>query len=343
MSLKTSIIKLIELGFIPDSIIRKIIKLLLKSRLKIVTKNISNQNKNSNLLDFKNSLNNFDIALATNEANEQHYENPVELFKLFMGDYLKYSCGYWYDNKTNLSESELSMLELYVERAKLQDGQQILELGCGWGSLSLWLAKKFPSSKITAVSNSRDQKHFIDSFNYSNLEVITIDMNNFFSNKKYDRIISIEMFEHMRNWNELLKRISNWLYPNGLVFIHIFTHRNKSYFLDGNEKVNWMAKYFFNQGMIPSTDLMPLCDDYLSTKNIWKVNGNHYAKTLKAWLHNFDYNKKRAIRILSSDYYDENPVILFQRWRIFFMACEELFKFNKGSEWFVTHYLLEKK
>ena len=341
MLLKNNIIRLIELGIIPDYLIRKIIRLLLKIRLNLISKN--KESEYDQLFNFSEKLNEFEIALATNDANTQHYENPSDLFKLFMGNYLKYSCGYW-DNKTSdLSHSELSMLNLYCKRADLKDGQQILELGCGWGSLSLWLAKKFPNSTITAISNSRTQKRYIDSFNFNNLTVITIDINKFSIDKHFDRIISIEMFEHMRNWHKLMENISNWLSPKGLVFIHIFVHKNRSYILDGNEKVNWMAKYFFSQGMIPSINLMPFCNKNLVTKKIWKVNGNHYAKTLNSWLNNFDSNKNKIKKILSKHENNENPKILCQRWRIFFMACEELFKFNKGEEWLISHYLLEKR
>jgi cyclopropane-fatty-acyl-phospholipid synthase len=339
--IQKKITKLVESPFFPDFLLRFLIRRLLKHRLKTESELISN--KLVDLLEFKERLNDYDIALATKDANEQHYENPVELFKYFMGSHLKYSSCYWNEETKNLNDAEKLMIEITIERANICENQSILELGCGWGSMSLWIAKHYPSSNIVAVSNSSVQKDYIDSFNHTNLTVITADMNNFDTNMKFDRIISIEMFEHMRNWNKLLHNISNWLNPNGLLFIHIFTHKNLSYFLNGNEKVNWMAENFFKEGMFPSQYLLPLCNDHMQTKKIWHVNGQHYAKTLRAWLNNFDKNKKNVFSVFQKYKHNESSSVLFNRWRIFFIACEELFNFKKGKEWFVSHYLLEKK
>ena len=338
---KKQIINLIESPIFPDFLLRFIIRKLLKSRLKIEYSLVKNEL--SSLLKFKENLNNFDIALAATDANEQHYENPTELFQIFMGSHLKYSSCFWNKKIKKLNDAEELMIKMTIERAQISHNQSILELGCGWGSMSLWIAKNYPSSQIIAVSNSSVQKDYIDSFNYPNLTVITSDMNDFSTNHKFDRIISIEMFEHMRNWNKLLKNISAWLNVNGLLFIHIFTHKNLSYLLNGKEKINWMSENFFKEGMFPSQYLLPICNDHLITKKMWHVNGKHYAKTLRAWLDNFDKNKKAVYSVFEKYNSKEKSSTLFCRWRIFFIACEELFGFRKGEEWFVTHYLLEKR
>ena len=338
---RKQLIKLIESPIFPGFLLRFIVRKLLKSRLKIENSIIKDEL--SSLLNFKENLNRFDIALATTDANKQHYENPTELFKLFMGSHLKYSSCFWNETTKNLDDAEELMIKITAERAKISSNQNILELGCGWGSMSLWIARNYPSSQITAVSNSSVQKDYIDSFNYPNLTVITSDMNNFSIQQKFDRIISIEMFEHMRNWNQLLKNISSWLDAKGLLFIHIFTHRNLSYLLNGDEKINWMSENFFKEGMFPSQYLLPICNDHLITKKIWHVNGQHYAQTLRAWLDNFDKNKKNINEIFEKYNTNEKSSTLYSRWRIFFIACEELFRFKKGEEWFVTHYLLEKR
>ncbi len=335
------LIKIIESKIVPDFLLRIIIKRLLRDRLK--KENVHIKNHESKLKEFHANLKNYPIAIATDEANQQHYENPSELFTSFMGKHLKYSCCYWEDEDHDLSKAEESMLRLTVERARIKDGHTILDLGCGWGSLSIYLAKNFPNSKIFSVSNSKIQKQYIDSFNYKNLNVITKDINSFEIEQQFDRVISIEMFEHMRNWEKLLEKISRWINPSGLMLIHIFVHKNTSYLLDNSGKVNWMSENFFKEGMIPAHNLITLCNQHFITKKIWKINGIHYAKTLKSWLNNFDQNILRITNILNENKQIKNPKIMIQKWRIFFMACEELFKFNKGNEWYVTHNLLEKK
>ena len=257
-----------------------------------------------------------------------------------MGPHLKYSSGYWTDGATTLAESEKRMLEITCERAQLQDGQQILELGCGWGSLSMWMARKYPNSTITAVSNSATQKTFIDAQQLPNLTVITADMNTFETDQKYDRVVSVEMFEHMRNWHQLLERIHRWLTKDGCLFIHIFVHRELAYLFDGQGGVNWMAEHFFKEGMMPAESLLPLCNQHLITEQIWRVNGTHYAKTLRAWLQKIDKNRRAALAVLTRDLDIKEAHIQWRRWRIFFMACEELFGFNGGNEWYVAHYRL---
>ena len=239
------------------------------------------------------------------------------------------------------------MLALTGKRAELGDGQRILELGCGWGSLSLWMARHYPASKITAVSNSKPQRRFIESKiaerGLNNLQVITADMNDFSTDGRYERVVSVEMFEHMRNWPLLLERIANWLTPDGKLFIHIFTHRRYAYTFEAMGADNWMGRYFFSGGMMPSDDLLLHLQDRLAVENHWQVNGRHYSLTAEAWLANMDQNRDRIVPIMQDVYGHENAGRWFQRWRIFFMACAELWGFREGREWLVSHYLLRNK
>ena len=268
----------------------------------------------------------------------------LNYFKFLWDHISNISSCFWNKKVKKLIDAEELMIKMTIERAQISHNQNILELGCGWGSMSLWIAKNYPSSQITAVSNSSVQKDYIDSFNYPNLTVITSDMNDFSTNHKFDRIISIEMFEHMRNWNKLLKNISTWLSDDGFLFVHIFTHKNLSYLLNGKEKINWMSENFSKEGMFPSQYLLPICNDHLITKKMWHVNGKHYAKKHYALgLIILIKIKKLFILYLKNTILKKKSSTLFCRWRIFFIACEELFGFGKGEEWFVTHYLLEKR
>lgn len=336
------LMELAEKGKMPDTAIRAGIKKLLRDRLKLeVTGNHEEQLEE--LYGFLEMMKSGPVAVATDAANEQHYEVPSELFQTFMGPHLKYSSGYWPSNETALSESEAAMLELTCQRAGLEDGMDILELGCGWGSLSLWMAQHYPNSKITAVSNSRTQKKFIDARGFQNLNVITADMNEFTIGRKFDRVVSVEMFEHMRNWPELLRRIAGWLTDEGQLFIHIFVHRELAYLFNEAGQNNWMAENFFKEGMMPSETLLSMCNDHLAVERHWRVNGKHYARTLRAWRDEIDRNKERAINVLAQHHGREEAKLQLGRWRIFFMACEELFGFNGGEEWYVAHYLLRKR
>ena len=337
-----TIIRWAEQGIIPDYLIRILIRTLLRARLK-KEGTLAFHNRLADLHQFRDALHNEPIAHATDTANEQHYEVPADLFKTFMGSHLKYSSGFWEHPTTTLEESEKKMLKLTCERAQLADGQRILELGCGWGSLSLWMARTYPNAKITAVSNSATQKVYIDAQGLPNLTVITADMNAFEPEGQFDRVVSIEMFEHMRNWHLLLQRISHWLLPDGALFIHIFVHRELAYLFDGKGGVNWMSEHFFKEGMMPAEQLLPLCNEHLVTEHMWRINGTHYARTLRGWLEKIDQNRKAAHAILERDLEKQNARLQFGRWRIFFMACEELFGFNGGNEWYVGHYRLKKR
>ena len=336
------LMELAEKGKMPDTAIRAAIRKLLRDRLKLESKG-SREEQLESLYKFIHMMDESPGAVATDTANEQHYEVPSELFQTFMGPHLKYSCGYWPLADTTLAESEETMLELTCKRAGFEDGMDILELGCGWGSLSLWMAQHYPNANITAVSNSRTQKKFIDARGFNNLKVITADMNEFAIAKKYDRVVSIEMFEHMRNWRELLRRSNGWLKDTGKLFIQIFVHRELAYLFNEAGQNNWMAEHFFKEGMMPSESLLNLINDTMVVERHWRVNGRHYAKTLRAWLDRIDQNSGRALDILEQHRGQAEARLQLGRWRIFFMACEELFGFNGGEEWYVAHYLLKKR
>ena len=337
-----NLIKLAETQRMPDMAIRGGIRKLLRDRLK-KERCDSRQEQLQQLYAFIDLISRGPVAVATDTANEQHYEVPCELFQTFMGPRLKYSSGYWPTPETALDQSEEAMLELTCARAGLADGMDILELGCGWGSLSVWMAEKYPNARITAVSNSRTQKAFIDSKGKSNLTVITADMNDFSCDRQYDRIVSVEMFEHMRNWPELFRRLSGWLKDDGRFFMHIFVHREIAYLFNDSGDVNWMTEHFFKEGMMPSESLPGMVNNDMLLERHWRVHGSHYARTLLAWLKRFDANRAQALAVLERHYDKEAAKVQFGRWRIFFMACEELFRFNNGDEWYVAHYLMKRR
>jgi len=340
----TNLIKLAERGFIPDSIIKQGIFELCNQRLnwskKIGSENL--QDHNNNMIKM---LKNSPIALVPEKANEQHYEVPPSFFELVLGKHLKYSCGYWNKN-SNLDTSELAMLDKYLERADLYNSKDILELGCGWGSLTFHMANKLPKSKITAVSNSNDQRKYIEKkcldMKITNINVITCDMNDFNIDRKFDRVVSIEMFEHMRNYKKLLNRISSWLNNDGKLFIHIFTHQKMTYPYEDRGPGDWMSREFFSGGLMPSHSLLLNFQDDLKIDKQWSISGNHYSKTSYAWLKKMDKNKAKVLEIFKDTYGNENSKIWFQRWRIFFLSCAVMFGIKNGSEWGVSHYRFRK-
>jgi len=233
-----------------------------------------------------------------------------------------------------------------VKRAGIEDGMRVLDLGCGWGSLSLWIAEHFPNTSVTSVSNSTSQRDFIlkqaGDRSIQNIDVVVCDMNDFATDKRFDRVVSIEMFEHMRNYGELFRRIDEWLLPEGHFFMHIFCHRTTPYEYIDKGPTDWMSRYFFSGGIMPSADLPLRFADNLSIANRWHWNGQHYARTCNAWLENMDKNEDAIMPILADCYGEENASLWWQRWRIFFMACAELFDYDEGHEWYVGHYLFRK-
>ena len=341
----SKLIELAEKGIIPDYFIRQGIVRNCENRLK--NENVSNTEKVSSKKQiWIEQMKESPIALVPEKANEQHYEVPPAFFENVLGKHLKYSSGYWPDGVNSLDESEESMLELSFERAQLADGDSILELGCGWGSLTCYMASKLPNSKITAVSNSKDQKeHIINrckNQGLDNIEVVTADMNDFETENKYDRVVSIEMFEHMRNYKKLLSKVSSWLNDDGKLFIHIFTHQSVVYPFENQGEADWMAREFFSGGMMPSHDLLLHFQDDLIIDDVWSMLGTHYEKTSLAWVNKMDANKDSIMKIFLKTYGDDAK-LWFQRWRIFFMSCEKLFGYNNGSEWGVSHYRFSKR
>lgn len=337
---------LLEKDILPDAVIRMGIRRLLRERLR--EEDAGNpERQRERLLQFVDDLRASPVAIETKAANEQHYEIPAEFFVKCLGPQRKYSSAYWPDGVTTLADAELAMLDLTSSRARLEDGQDVLELGCGWGSLSLYMARRFPGSRITAVSNSHSQKRFIDAegarLGLTNLEVITADMNRFGKERKFDRVVSVEMFEHMRNYQELMRRIAVWSKPHGLLFVHIFTHREFAYTFEDRGPGDWMARHFFTGGIMPSDGLLLHFQDDFAIREHWRLDGTHYQKTAEAWLESMDANRWAITDIFEQTYGMENALCWFVRWRVFFMACAELWGYRGGNEWLVSHYLFEKK
>ena len=352
---------LLERGAIPDPIVRAGIRSLLRSRLK----EESRLNRKARFID---ELRQSPIALHTEAANAQHYEVPAAFFEHVLGPHLKYSSGLWEPGTRTLADAERAMLALTVSRAGLVDGDRILELGCGWGSLTLYMAARFPASRIVAVSNSSSQRAFIEARakerGLDNISVITADMNTFEppAGLVFDRVVSVEMFEHMRNYGRLLERIAGWLVPGGTLFVHIFAHRQFAYPYEARDASDWMAEHFFTGGTMPSDDLLAHFQDHLTLEAQWQVNGEHYARTCDAWLANMDAQRPAIDDIFARTYAPGSdshgagrsaapPQAAMRnrevrrwraRWRVFFMACAELFRYQGGREWFVSHYRFVK-
>lgn len=342
-------IKAMEKGHLPDSAIRFGIRKLCKTRLEELNKT-SLEEKENEARKYREGLIASPLAVHTKAANEQHYELPPEFFLQVLGKNLKYSSCYWDDKTENLDQAEALSLQISCERAQIKDGMRILELGCGWGSLTLHMAKTFPKAKIVAISNSAPQKAFIDSQakkrNLPNVQVLTRDVSQLESLAlefdSFDRVMSIEMFEHFKNYQTLLSKISDVLTPEGKLFVHIFTHKDYSYPFETDGEDNWMGKYFFTGGQMPSHRLLMEFQKDLSLEDNWAWDGIHYQKTSEAWLQNMDNNKDSIKGLFKTTYGDES-LEWFNRWRIFFMSCAELFGYEKGAQWGVSHYLFNKR
>jgi cyclopropane-fatty-acyl-phospholipid synthase len=336
----------IEQGLVPDTVIRAGIRRLLKERLAEIR--ADDAAAAADITEaFVAAMREAPVALVPDKANEQHYEVPATFFGEALGRNRKYSGCWWPDGVTSLDAAEEAALAVTCERAELADGQTILELGCGWGSLSLWMAARYPASRITAVSNSHSQRAFIEGEaarrGLANLRVLTCDMNAFEAAGRHDRIVSVEMFEHMRNWPELFRRVAGWLNPGGRFFMHVFAHRSTPYAFVERDASDWMTRHFFAGGMMPSDDLAPRCQDDLRLLRRWRWDGTHYERTANAWLANMDARRAQLLPLFAQTYGTEAADVWWMRWRVFFMSCAELFGYDRGQQWWVSHYLFEPR
>jgi cyclopropane-fatty-acyl-phospholipid synthase len=336
----------VEQGYVPDAVTRRGIRRLLEQRLAELAPDDAEaaaRRAEEFVLDMDTS----EIALLPELANAQHYEVPAEFFALVLGPNRKYSSCWWPAGVASLAQAEEAALTETCARAGLADGQRVLELGCGWGSLTLWMARRYARSSITAVSNSASQRAYIEgearARGLRNVTVITADMNRFDIEPGFDRVVSVEMFEHMRNWRALMRRVHRWLRPGGRFFMHVFCHRSVPYAFVESGPSDWMSRHFFSGGMMPSDDLALRFQDCLRLVRRWRWDGRHYARTAESWLENLDRNREQALPVLARTYGEGDARLWLMRWRIFFMACAELFGYGGGQQWWVSHYLFERR
>lgn len=326
--------RLIESGRVPDPLLRAGIRAACATRLRRERRRRPEARQ-----AFIERLRGSSIAEQAEAPNEQHYELPPAFFRLVLGPRLKYSSGLWPAGVRTLAEAEDAMLALTCERAGVEDGMTLLDLGCGWGSLTGWLAERYPRSRIVAVSNSHAQRELIESRRLPNVEVVTADVNTLELDARFDRVLSVEMLEHMRNYEELFARIASWLEPGGRFFCHVFSHRRFAYpYEDG-----WMARRFFTAGTMPSDDLLPRFQRDLVLEGQWRVSGRHYARTAEAWLERLDANRPAIEGVLEEAYGAGRGRAWASNWRVFFLACAELWGYRGGREWLVSHYRFSRR
>jgi len=337
-----NLIDLSERGWIPDFLIRRGIRRLCQQRLQ-EERGANIERAWDRFQSVLNELRSSPLAIETDAANTQHYEVPARFFELCLGKRLKYSSCFYPDGNETLDQAEEHMLALYAERAALRDGQQILELGCGWGSLTLYMAERFPSSRILGVSNSHSQRSHIlaqcQARGLTNVEVLTTDVNDLQLQQRFDRVVSVEMFEHVRNYAELLRRIRHWLTDDGRLFVHIFCHRELMYPFETEGHDNWMGRHFFTGGLMPAADTFLHFQSDLRVMQQWRLSGRHYQQTANDWLANQDSHHQEVLALFKQTYGPQDAALWVQRWRMFWMACAELFGYAEGNEWLVAHYV----
>jgi len=335
----------VERGLVPDAVIRRGVRRLVKQRLAQLAQ-AGSEGAALRAEAFLRDMDTAQIAPVPHLANAQHYEVPAEFFGLALGPHRKYSSCWWPEGVVTLVEAEQAALAETCLRAGLADGQDILELGCGWGSLTLWMAAAYPGSRITAVSNSASQRAYIEgearARGLANVTVRTADMNAFDTPQRFDRAVSVEMFEHMRNWRALFRRVHGWLRPGGRFFLHVFCHRAQSYAFTDEGPSDWISRHFFSGGIMPADELALRFQDRLRLVRRWRWDGTHYERTANAWLENLDRRRGEALPVLARAYGEREAGLWLQRWRLFFMACAGLFGHDAGQQWWVSHYLFER-
>ena len=338
-------IQWVERGLVPDAIVRRGIRRLLKDRLCELRSGdpASNADATQAFVDLMQSA---ELAPLPTKANEQHYEVPAAFFGGVLGPHRKDSSGYGPDEVTTLAQAEAAALQLTCERAGLADGQNVLELGCGWGSLTLWMAERYPGSRITALSNSASQREHVEAElvrrGLTNVRVITCDINGFDTADRFDRVVSVEMFEHLRNWQRAFAGVARWLRPGGRFFMHVFAHRAVPYAFVDRDDSDWMSRHFFSGGMMPSDDLALQCQDHLRLLRRWRWDGTHYQRTAEAWLCNMDAQRATLWPTFRATY-GPGAERWWTRWRVFFLSVAELFGYEAGQQWWVSHYLFERR
>jgi cyclopropane-fatty-acyl-phospholipid synthase len=347
----------VDRALLPDPLLRLAVRGLLRRRHAAITRG-SVEQRSERKRALLGSLASSPVAIDADEANEQHYEVPTELFELMLGPHLKYSSAYWPLGVSTLAQAEEAMLRLTCERADLRDGQDVLELGCGWGSLTLWMAATYPTSRIVAVSNSATQREHIEkqatARGLDNVTVLTCDVTRLGAGagpdgadgahadlvhaEAFDRVVSVEMFEHVRNHRVLTERIARWLRPGGALFVHVFAHASDPYPFETGSNADWMARHFFTGGLMPSDDLLLHSVRGLAVDDHWVLSGTHYARTLRAWLDRLDAERDRVVALFADTHGHRSATAWLHRWRVFTIACEELFAFRGGDTWHVSHY-----